>query len=65
MARPLRVDIPSGLYHVASRRLERRAITPEKGDREHWLELLDRERRLEARMQRCGRAIGQMSNVKT
>ena len=42
MARPLRIDIPDGLYHVTSRGLERRAIVYENRDREHWLELLDR-----------------------
>jgi len=42
MARPLRIDIPNGLYHVTSRGLERRAIVGQDRDREHWLELLGR-----------------------
>ena len=65
MAKPLRIDIPNGLCHVTSRGLERRALVHENGDREHWLERLDRERRLAARIRRCGRAAEQMSNVKT
>ena len=65
MAKPLRIDIPNGLCHVTSRGLERRAVVYENGDREHWLGLLDRERRLAARIRRCGRAAEQMSNVKT
>ena len=65
MARSLRIDIPNGLYHVTSRGLERRAIVHESRDREHWFDLLDRERRLLCRIRRCGRAVEQMSNVKT
>lgn len=42
MARPLRVDIPGGVYHVTSRGLERRAIVRDDADRSKWLELLDR-----------------------
>ena len=60
MARPLRIDMPNGLSHVTSRGLERPVIAHE--DRERGLELLDRERRLAARM---GRYVEQMSNVKT
>ncbi len=40
MARPLRIDIENGLYHVTSRGWERRAIA--RDDRQRWLELLDR-----------------------
>ena len=64
MARPLRIDIPGGLYHVTSRGLECRAIVYENRDREHWLELLDRDRRLPARIRRCHRAIEPTSRVK-
>lgn len=42
MARPLRVDIRDGTYHVTSRGLERRAIVQDDADRAKWLELLDR-----------------------
>lgn len=34
MARPLRVDVPEGLYHVTSRGLARRAIVRDDADRE-------------------------------
>ena len=62
MARPLRIDSPKGRYHVTSRGLERRAIVRQDRDREHWLKLLERQRRLAARIRRC---VEQMSNVKT
>ena len=65
MGRPLRIDMSNGLYHVTGRGLERGAIVYENPGREHWLELLDREGRLAARIGRCGRAIEQMSRVKT
>lgn len=42
MARPLRIDIENGLYHVTSRGWERRAIVRDDRDRQRWLELLDR-----------------------
>jgi len=42
MARPLRIELPDGLYHVTNRGLERRAIVYDDADREHWLDLLDR-----------------------
>ncbi len=42
MARPLRIDIENGLYHVTSRGWERRAIVRDDADREHWLRLLER-----------------------
>ena len=41
MARPLRIDIPQGVYHVTSRGLERRAIVRDDGDRRKWEQLLD------------------------
>ncbi len=40
MARPLRIDIPDGWYHVTSRGLERRAIFKERADYRHFLDLL-------------------------
>ena len=42
MARPLRIDIPDGIYHVTSRGLERRAIVRDDADRARWTDLLDR-----------------------
>jgi len=42
MARPLRIDMPDGIYHVTSRGLERRRIVRDDADRERWLVLLDR-----------------------
>ena len=65
LATPFRIDIPNGLYHVTSRGPQRRALACEHRDPEHGLELLDRERRLLCRIRRGGRAIEQMSNVKT
>jgi len=41
MARPLRLEIEDGVYHVTSRGLERRAIVRDDADRERWLALLD------------------------
>jgi putative transposase len=41
MARPLRMDIEGGWYHVTSRGIERRAIFRNDRDREHFLELLE------------------------
>jgi len=40
MARPLRIEIPDGMYHVTSRGLERRAIVRDDADRRKWLDLL-------------------------
>ncbi len=40
MARPLRIDIEDGLYHVTSRGLERRAIFLDDTDRQKWTSLL-------------------------
>ena len=42
MARPLRIEIPDGLFHVTSRGTERRAILLDDADRAKWVELLDR-----------------------
>ncbi|NQT16436.1 MAG: transposase [Planctomycetes bacterium] len=42
MARPLRIDVQDGLYHVTSRGWERRAVVRDERDRQRWLELLDR-----------------------
>jgi len=41
MARPLRVDIPDGVYYVTSRGLGRRAIVRDVEDRRKWVEVLD------------------------
>ena len=40
MARPLRIEISGGLYHLTSRGNERRNIYRDTRDREHFLELL-------------------------
>jgi len=42
MARPLRIDVEDGLYHVTSRGWERRAVVRDERDRRRWFELLDR-----------------------
>jgi len=42
MARPLRIEMPEGVYHVTSRGLERRAIVRDDVDRGRWLVLLGR-----------------------
>jgi putative transposase len=42
MARPLRIDIEDGVYHVTSRGWERRVVVRDDRDRQRWLELLDR-----------------------
>jgi len=41
MARPLRIEMPDGVYHVTSRGLERRAIVTDDADRRKWVGLLD------------------------
>ncbi|MBU0678143.1 MAG: transposase [Verrucomicrobia bacterium] len=41
MARPLRVQIRDGWYHVMSRGIERRVIFRDKRDRRHYLEILE------------------------
>ena len=42
MARPLRIELENGLYHVTCRGWERREIVRDDADRESWLELLER-----------------------
>lgn len=42
MARPLRIDIENGLYHVTSRGWERRAVARDDRDRQRWMGLLER-----------------------
>ena len=42
MARPLRIDIEDGVYHVTSRGWERRVVVRDDRDRQRWLELLER-----------------------
>jgi len=41
MARPLRIEIEDGVYHVTSRGLERRRIVRDDSDRRKWVDLLD------------------------
>ena len=41
MARPLRIEVPNGVYHVTSRALEGRAIALDEKDGRKWLDLLD------------------------
>jgi len=41
MARPLRVDVKDGWYHVTARGIERMAIFEDDRDHEHFLELLE------------------------
>jgi REP element-mobilizing transposase RayT len=41
MARPLRVDIADGWYHITARGTDRRTIFTERREREHFLELLE------------------------
>ena len=40
MARPLRIEMADGVYHVTSRGLERREIVRDDRDRARWLEML-------------------------
>mgnify|MGYP003339649998 FL=1 len=40
MARPLRIDVAGGWYHVTARGIERRVIYRDDRDREHFLELV-------------------------
>jgi len=42
MSRPLRIELPDGLYHVTNRGLERRKIVRDDTDRATWYRLLDR-----------------------
>jgi putative transposase len=41
MARPLRIDVAGGWYHVTARGIERRAIYRDDRDRGHFLELIE------------------------
>ncbi len=41
MARPLRINVPGGWYHITARGIERRAIFETRRDREHFLELAE------------------------
>jgi REP element-mobilizing transposase RayT len=41
MARPLRIDVADGWYHVTARGIERRAVFADRRDHEHFLELLE------------------------
>jgi REP element-mobilizing transposase RayT len=40
MARPVRVDVEGGWYHVTARGTERRVIFADVRDHEHFLELV-------------------------
>jgi putative transposase len=40
MARPLRIQLAGGLYHVASRGDRREAIYRDEQDRDYWLAVL-------------------------
>ena len=40
MARPVRVGVEGGWYHVTARGIERRAIFEDRRDHAHFLELL-------------------------
>ena len=42
MARPLRIEMAGGVYHVTTRGWERRAVVRDDEDRASWLRLLDR-----------------------
>jgi len=42
MARPLRIEIEDGLYHVTSRGWQRQVLVRDDRDRQRWLDLLDR-----------------------
>jgi putative transposase len=42
MARPLRIEMENGLYHVTARGWERRVIVDHDRDRGDWLRMLDR-----------------------
>ena len=41
MARPLRIEVTGGWYHLTARGDERRSIYRHNRDREHFLELLE------------------------
>lgn len=42
MARPLRIELENGVYHVTCRGWERHVIVDDDRDREKWFQLLDR-----------------------
>ncbi len=42
MARPLRINVKNGWYHIWARGIERRTIFEDRRDHEHFLELLSR-----------------------
>ena len=42
MARPLRIDLKNGWYHVANRGNNRQPIYLDERDRKHFLDLLSR-----------------------
>jgi len=42
MARPVRVDVEGGWYHITARGIERRVIFEDRRDHQHFLELLPR-----------------------
>jgi len=48
MARPLRLQITHGVYHITNRGVERRNMVRDDEDRRTWLRLLGRV------AQRCG-----------
>jgi REP element-mobilizing transposase RayT len=39
MARPIRVDVEGGWYHITARRTERRTIFQDNRDHEHFKDL--------------------------
>src|SRR5262249_27280645 len=46
MARPTRIDLPGGWYHVVNRGIERREIFRDESSFEHFLDLRSEERRV-------------------
>ena len=57
MARPLRIDVKDGWYHVSARGIERREIFDGGRDNEHFLELLGR-RYCGLSLRELGSAVG-------
>ena len=41
MARPLRIQVADGWYHVTARGIDRKAVFRDDADRSHFLELLE------------------------
>ena len=41
MARPLRVDVEGGVYHITARGTERRSLFPDASYNEHFIERLE------------------------